>query len=161
MPSFDVVSEVDKHESTNVVDQAGREIANRWDFKGADASFALNDGVVVMLSNEEFQLEQMKMILETNMGKRGIKASCLEYTDVEGAGKQVRIKATIRQGIDKDIGRKMVKKVKESGIKVQVAIQGENLRITGKKRDDLQEAMALLKAADDINLPLQFKNFKD
>jgi len=161
MPSFDVVSEVDNHEAQNAVDQSNRELERRFDFKGVNASFELKDGTVTLTANEEFQVDQMKPILEGCFIKRNIKVSCLEYGDAQGAGKQVKVICTIRQGIDKDLGRKMTKMVKDSKIKVQAAIQGESIRVTGKKRDDLQEVMALWKNSDEIALPLQFKNFKD
>lgn len=161
MPSFDVVSEIDKHEATNAVDQANRELERRYDFKGVNATFELKDGAVVLTANEEFQVEQMKPMLESCMIKRGLKVTCLEYGDLQGAGKQVKMTATMKEGIDKDLSRIMVKMVKESKIKVQAAIQGESIRVTGKKRDDLQEIMALWKASEEIKLPLQFKNFKD
>ena len=161
MPSFDVVSEIDKHEALNAVDQANRELERRFDFKGVNASFELKDGGVIMTANEEFQVEQMKPMLETCLIKRSIKVSCLEYGDLQGAGKQVKMTATMKEGIDKDLSRIMVKMVKESKIKVQAAIQGDSIRVTGKKRDDLQEIMALWKSSEEIKLPLQFKNFKD
>ncbi|GGY34476.1 UPF0234 protein [Bacterioplanes sanyensis] len=161
MPSFDVVSEIDKHEAQNAVDQANRELERRYDFKGSQAEYALQEWNVTMTASDEFQLEQMKPMLEGALIKRGIKVSCLEYSDPQGAGKLVKMTATLRQGIDKDLGRKMVKLIKDSKIKVQAAIQGEMVRVTGKKRDDLQEVMALLKAEDSITLPLMFKNFKD
>lgn len=161
MPSFDTVSEVDKHEAQNAVDQANRELSTRFDFKGVDASFELSDFNVTLTANEEFQIEQMKPILESCMIKRKIKVSCLEYGDLTGAGKQVKMVATMRQGIDKDLARKMVKLVKDSKLKVQASIQGEMVRIQGKKRDDLQQVMALFRSDESISLPLAFKNFKD
>lgn len=161
MPSFDVVSEIDKHEALNAVDQANRELERRYDFKGANASFALQDWAITLTAADEFQVEQMKPMLEGALIKRNIKVTCLEYSDPQGAGKQVKVTATLRQGIDKDLGRKMLKLIKDSKIKVQAAIQGEMVRVTGKKRDDLQQVMALLKAEDSITLPLMFKNFKD
>lgn len=160
MPSFDTVSEVDKHEAQNAVDQANRELSTRFDFKGVDASFELKEFAVTLTANEEFQIEQMKPMLESSMIKRNIKVSCLEYGDLAGAGKQVKMIATMRQGIDKDLARKMVKMVKDSKLKVQASIQGEMVRIQGKKRDDLQQVMALFRG-DDITLPVAFKNFKD
>ncbi|ASP39433.1 YajQ family cyclic di-GMP-binding protein [Bacterioplanes sanyensis] len=161
MPSFDVVSEIDKHEAQNAVDQANRELERRYDFKGANAQFALQDWSVTLTASDEFQVDQMKPMLEGALIKRSIKVSCLEYSDPQGAGKQVKVVATLRQGIDKDLGRKMLKLIKDSKIKVQAAIQGEMVRVTGKKRDDLQQVMALLKADESITLPLMFKNFKD
>ena len=161
MPSFDTVSEVDKHEAQNAVDSANREVSTRFDFKGVKATFELKDKVVMLTANEEFQIEQMKPMLESNMIKRKIKVSCLEYGKLEGAGKQVKMAATMRQGIDADLGRKINKLIKESKIKVTSATQGEMVRVTGKKRDELQQVMQLLKADESIELPLAFKNFKD
>ncbi len=160
MPSFDVVSEVDKHEAQNAVDQANRELTTRYDFKGVNASFELNEFVVTLTANEEFQLQQMQPMLESAMTKRAIKISCLEYADIQGAGKQVKMAATMRQGIDKELGKKITKLIKESKIKVQASIQGETVRVQGKSRDDLQAVMQLLKNHDAIDLPLNFKNMK-
>ena len=161
MPSFDVVSEVDKHEAQNAVDQANRELSTRFDFRGVQAGFELNDLVVTMSAEQEFQLDQMKPMLAGAMVKRGIKVSCLEYSKPEGSGKQTRIKATMRQGIDSDLGRKMVKLVKDSKIKVQVSVQVDTVRVQGKSRDDLQAVMALYRTDESIDMPLAFKNFKD
>lgn len=161
MPSFDTVSEVDKHEAQNAVDQANRELTKRFDFKGVDASFELKEFNVTLTANEEFQIEQMKPMLEGAMIKRNIKVSCLEYGDLTGAGKQVKMVATMRQGIDKDLARKMVKLVKDSKLKVQASIQGETVRVQGKSRDDLQQVMSLFRGDESITMPLAFKNFKD
>ncbi|MBL4797246.1 MAG: YajQ family cyclic di-GMP-binding protein [Oleispira sp.] len=161
MPSFDIVSEIEKHEAQNAVDSANREITTRFDFKGVNASFELKDKEVMMTANEEFQIEQMKPMLEANLIKRKIKVSCLEYEKLMGAGKQVKMAAVLRQGIDKDLGRIINKKIKESKIKVTSAVQGEMVRVTGKKRDELQQVMQMLKADEEIELPLMFKNFKD
>ncbi len=161
MPSFDIVSEIDMHETQNAVDQAKRELTRRWDFNGVDASYELKDSTVSLAANEEFQIDQMKQLLETALAKRGIKVGCVEYSNIEGAGKQVRCVATLRQGIDKTLSKTIVKKIKDTKLKVQPSIQGETVRVTGKKRDELQDIMQLLKSAEDIVLPLQFKNFKD
>ena len=161
MPSFDVVSEVEKHEAQNAVDNANKELERRFDFKGVGASFELKEFVVTLTANEEFQIEQMKPMLEGAMIKRDIKVSCLEYGELKGAGKQVKMTATMRQGIDKELGKKMVKLVKDSKLKVQASIQGETIRVTGKKRDDLQQVMALFRQDECIDMPLAFKNFKD
>lgn len=161
MPSFDVVSEVDKHEAQNAVDQANRELSTRFDFRGVKASFELKDFAVTMIADVDFQLEQMKPMLIGAMIKRGLKADSLEFGAVQGTGKQVKIVATMQQGIDKELGRKMLKMVKDSKLKVQVAIQGESLRVQGKSRDDLQQVMAMFKADESIKVPLAFKNFKD
>lgn len=161
MPSFDVVSEVDKHEAQNAVDQASRELSTRFDFRGVQASFELKEFIVTMTADHEFQIEQMKSMLTGAMTKRGIKVNCLEYSKPEGTGKQVRVKATMRQGIDSDLGKRMVKMVKDSKIKVQVQLAGDTVRVTGKSRDDLQAVMQMFRADDSIDMPLAFKNFKD
>ena len=160
MPSFDTVSEVDAHELSNAIDQANREISNRYDFKGSDAKVKQEETNLRIEAQSEFQLDQVYDILITKMAKRGIDVMCLERGKVEEANMRARQPIIIRQGVDKDSARKMVKLIKDSKIKVQAAIQGEKLRITGKKRDDLQNVMSLLKEAD-LGLPLQFNNFRD
>jgi len=160
MPSFDIVSEVDMHEMTNAVDQAAREIGNRFDFKGVNASFELKDNMVILTAEVEFQIHQMLDILQTKMVKRGIDISSLKSADVEIIGQRAVLQATIQQGIEAEIARKIVKKVKDQKMKVQVAIQGEKLRVTGKKRDDLQGVMAVIRD-ENYGLPLQFNNFRD
>lgn len=161
MPSFDVVSEVDKHEAQNAVDQANRELSTRFDFRGIKASFELKEFVVTMIADVDFQLEQMKPMLIGGLVKRGLKADSLEFGEVQGSGKQVKMAVTIKHGIDQDLGRKMVKMVKDSKLKVQVAIQGESLRVQGKSRDELQQVMNMYRTDDSIKVPLAFKNFKD
>lgn len=161
MPSFDVVSEVDKHEAQNAVDQANRELSTRFDFRGVDASFEMKDLVVTMAAENKMQMEQMKSMLMGGMTKRGLKVSCLEFSDPQGSGKQIKVNATMRQGIDKELGKKMVKLVKDSKIKVQASIQGDTVRIQGKSRDDLQQVMQLFRTDESIEMPLAFKNFKD
>ena len=161
MPSFDVVSEVDKHEAQNAVDQANRELSTRFDFRGVSASFEQKDFVVTMIADNKTQLDQMKSMLISAMIKRSIKANCLEFAESQGTGKQVKILATMRQGIDKDLGRKIAKLIKDSKIKVQASIQGDTVRVQGKKRDDLQQVMAMLRGEESIDMPLAFKNFKD
>lgn len=160
MPSFDVVSEVNMHELTNAVDQANRELATRFDFRGVDAKFEVKDGIITTYANAEFQLNQMEDILRSKMVKRGVDTGSLEINDPEGAGKQVRQSIKVREGLESDHTRKIVKLIKDSKIKVQAAIQGDKVRVTGKKRDDLQETMALLRDAN-VGMPLQFNNFRD
>lgn len=160
MPSFDVVSEIEQHELTNAIDQANREIGNRFDFKGTDSKVELNDDSLLITSASEFQVKQIKDILENKVSKRGIDIRCLEYGDIEENNNQARQTVTIRKGIDSDLARKIVKLVKDSKMKVQASIQGDQVRISGKKRDDLQEAIASIKAAK-YSLPLQFTNFRD
>lgn len=161
MPAFDIVSEIEKHEAQNAVDQANREIGNRWDFKKVDASFELNEKEIIIIANEDFHIEQMIPVLESCLIKRGIKVSCMEYGDSQGSGKLMKRPATMRQGIDGDLARKINKLIKESKIKVSSQTQGEMVRVQGKKRDDLQQVMQMLKSDESIEVPLQFKNFKD
>jgi len=161
MPSFDVVSEIDKHELSNAIDQVNREISTRFDFKGSDAKVELSDDVIKMEAENEFQLKQVSPIIYTKLSKRNVDIRCLEKGKVEPRGKRAYQTITVKQGIDKDAARIIVKLVKEMKTKVQAAVQGEQVRITGKKRDDLQAVMAMLKASDKIDLPLQFTNFRD
>lgn len=160
MPSFDVVSEIDMHELTNAVDQASREVNTRFDFKGTDSKFEQAENEVILESGSEFQLQQMLDILEKKMVKRGIDIACLEVQDPETSGSRVKQRVIARQGIDKELARKLVKLIKEQKLKVQAAIQGEQVRVTGKKRDDLQSVMAVLREAK-LGLPLQYVNFRD
>jgi len=160
MPSFDVVSEVDMHELTNAVDQSNREVGNRFDFKGTNSKIDQNGAEITIISESEFQIEQIMDILRSKMVKRGIDIGCLELKDPVTSGKEVRQLVIARQGIDTELARKIVKMVKETKIKVQAAIQGEQVRISGKKRDDLQQIIAMLKESK-LGLPLQYSNFRD
>jgi len=160
MPSFDVVSEFDSHEAGNAVDQANREVDTRFDFKGTGSKFLLEGNVISMTSQTDFQLQQMLDILRQKLAKRGIDIACMKEEEPEISGNEARQKIILRQGIDSDLARSLVKKIKASKIKVQAAIQGDKLRVSGKKRDDLQAVIALLKDAD-VDLPLQYENFRD
>ncbi len=160
MPSFDIVSEVNQHELGNAVDQTSREIDNRFDFKGSDAKVEQEDKTLVLSAQNEFQIGQMKDILYQRISKRGIDVLCLKEEAVETSGMRVRQRIVVRQGIDKELAKDIVKRVKEAKLKVQAAVQEEQVRVTGKKRDDLQEAIGLLRAAD-LGMPLQFTNFRD
>ena len=160
MPSFDIVSEVDMHEVNNAIDQANREITTRFDLKSTGAAVSMDKEVTTILADADFQLEQVLDIYKAKLVKRGIDIGCLELSDPEGAGKQVKQLVTIKQGLDGTTSKKIVKLIKEQKMKVQSAIQGEKVRVTGKKRDDLQAVMALLRESD-IELPLQFDNFRD
>lgn len=160
MPSFDVVSEVDKHVLTNAVDQAHRLITNRYDFKGVDANFERKEYEVTMIADAEFQLEQMLDVLKSSLHKNGIDIGCLEVRDIKTSGKQVKQEILVRTGLESELSKKIVRLIKDGKLKVQAQIQGDQVRITGKKRDDLQEGIALLRASD-IELPLQFTNFRD
>ena len=160
MPSFDVISEVDTHELTNAVDQASRELTTRFDFKGVDASFTLEDEVISMTAPSDFQLQQMTDILRGRLIARGIDARCLEFGDVETNLAGARQKISVKQGIERELAKKIQNALKESKIKVDSQINGDKLRVNGKKRDDLQAAMALLKGGE-FERPLQFDNFRD
>jgi hypothetical protein len=160
MPSFDIVSEIDKHELANAIDQTNREVDNRFDFKGADARVEQEEAALLLQAQNDFQIKQMKDILYQRMAKRGIDIKCLEEEEIETANMRCRQRIKVRQGIDKEQAKEIVRKLKDSKIKVQAAVQGEQVRVTGKKRDDLQEAIALLRGAD-LAIPLQFNNFRD
>jgi uncharacterized protein YajQ (UPF0234 family) len=160
MPSFDVVSEVNQHEVRNAVDQANREIGARFDFKGSDARVEMPEDNLLLEAQSEFQIDQMRDILTGKLAKRGVDVGALKFDKVETTGTRARQKIEVRQGIDQDTARKLVKLIKDSKIKVQTSIQGEQLRVTGKKRDDLQEVIALLRKSD-VGLPLQYQNFRD
>jgi len=160
MPSFDVVSEVDMHELTNAVDQSNREVVTRFDFKGTDSVFSLSDSTVTLESGSEFQLQQMMDILQKKMVKRGIDIGCLDVREPEMSGRRAHQQVIVRQGIDKDLARKIVKLVKDARLKIQAAIQGDQVRVTGKKRDELQQIIALLRDSN-LGMPLQFTNFRD
>jgi len=160
MPSFDVVSEFDMHELSNAVDQANREIMSRFDLKSTGAKLEQKEAEVVITAPEEFQISQLIDILEAKAIKRGIDVRCIDAGNIEKAVHQARQIVTFRQGLDKELAKKVTKAVKESKMKVQAAIQGDKVRITGKKRDDLQQAISMLKETD-LDLPLQFNNFRD
>jgi uncharacterized protein YajQ (UPF0234 family) len=160
MPTFDVVSEFDTQEARNAVDQANREVNTRFDFKGTGSKFVLEDDVIMLTSQSDFQLAQMIDILRQKIAKRGIDVGCMQEEEAEIALNEARQKVILRKGIDAALARKLVKTIKASKLKVQAAIQGDKLRITGKKRDDLQAAIGLLKDTD-ADLPLQYENFRD
>lgn len=160
MPSFDVVSEIDEHELANAIDQANREISNRFDFKGSDAKIELTESAMTLIADSDFQVQQMQPIILQKLTKRGIDISCLDQGEIQTSGQKARQTMSVRQGIDKETASKIVKAIKSSKTKVQAAIQGEQVRVTGKKRDDLQEAIAMLKQVE-LDLPLQFNNFRD
>lgn len=160
MPSFDVVSEIDTHEVTNAVDQANRELAQRFDFKDTGARFAREEWVVTLHAQVEFQLQQMLPILKQRIAKRGIDVACLEVKDPQSNLAAARQDVVLRHGVDQEMGKKIVRLIKDSKLKVQAALQGDKVRVTGKSRDDLQSAIQLLKSAK-LELPLQFNNFRD
>jgi len=160
MPSFDIVSEVDLQEVHNAVDQANRVIQTRFDFKDVDASFEQKENEITLTAEQEFQLNQMLDILREKLAKRGVDVKAMDMKEPQTSLNAARQQILIQQGIPSDIAKKMVKEIKASKLKVQAQIQGEQVRVTGKKRDDLQKVIALLKEKD-YGLPLQFKNFRD
>lgn len=160
MPSFDIVSEVDRHELTNAVDRASRELDNRFDFKGVDARFVLEGDTIALSAPSDFQVKQMDDILRQRLTARGIDIRCLEFGPVETSLAAARQKATVRQGIERETARKIQAMLKDARLRVDSQINGDKLRVNGKKRDELQEAIALLRRAD-FGLPLQFGNFRD
>ena len=160
MPSFDVTAECDLQEVRNAVDQANREIGTRFDFKGVDARFELADGMVRMHAEQEFQLQQMLDILRQKLVKRGVDLAALDVGEPITTLNAARQEIGLKQGIDADSAKRMIKAIKGAKLKVQAQIQGDQLRVTGKKRDDLQQAIALLKA-ENWQLPLAFNNFRD
>jgi len=160
MPSFDIVSQVDKHELTNAVDQANRELASRFDFKGSDARFERSDYIVTQFAPSDFQLKQMLDILRARLIARGIDIRCLEEADPEINLAGARQQITIQQGIEQALSKKIVTAIKAAKLKVETQINGDKLRVSAKKRDDLQTAIALLRKGE-FELPLQFENFRD
>lgn len=160
MPSFDIVSEIDQHEVTNAVDQASREVDQRFDFKGTGAKFELKDAVVTLSAPADFQLKQMLEILKLKLSKRGVDVACLKVDEPVTTGQTARQVVTLRQGIDTELGKKIQRLVKDSRLKVQASIQDQQVRVSGKSRDDLQAAIALVRKGG-FDLPLQFTNFRD
>ncbi|WP_027961921.1 YajQ family cyclic di-GMP-binding protein [Halomonas halodenitrificans] len=161
MPSFDIVSEFDKHEASNAVDQANREIQSRFDFKGVDASFSLEGDRVSLEAEVDFQLKQMLDVLRNKLIARGIDARCLDVQEPVLSGVRARQEADLKQGLEQKEAKDIVKRIKDAKFKVQAQIQGEKVRVTGKKRDDLQAVMAMLRGEQGPDLPLQFDNFRD
>jgi uncharacterized protein YajQ (UPF0234 family) len=160
MPSFDIVSEIDKVEVANAVENAKRELATRFDFRGVEASFEYNDGVVKVKAEGDFQIQQMIDILRNNCVKRGVDTASIELKDSDHTNKTYTQNVVFKEGIEQAVAKKIVKIVKDAKIKVQTAIQGEQLRVTGKKRDDLQQVMALVRESN-LGQPFQFTNFRD
>lgn len=160
MPTFDIVSEVDQHEVSNAVDQANRDLGNRWDFKNVDASIEHEGDTLTLAAEQDFQLDQLVEIVRMALARRDVDVRTLKEGDELRSGKQMKRKFTIQQGIDTPTAKDIVKRIKGSGLKVQASIQGEKVRVTGKKRDDLQATMAMLREAD-LEIPLQFDNFRD
>ena len=160
MPSFDVVSEVDMHELSNAIDQTNREVSTRFDFKGSNSRVEHKEAEITLIAPSDFQVDQIFDIFQNKLAKRKIDTGCLDKGDIKESNNEARQIIIVRQGLDKELTKIITKLIKESKLKVQSTIQGEQVRVTGKKRDDLQAVMALLKDAD-LDLPLQYTNFRD
>jgi len=160
VPSFDVVSEINAHEVANAVDQAGRELSQRFDFKDTGAHYELLELTVTMHAQVDFQLKQMLEILKLRLSKRGIDIACLEVKEPVTNLANARQEVVLKHGIDQEAGKKITRLIKDSKLKVQASLQGEKVRVTGKQRDDLQAAIQLLRGAK-VEVPLQFNNFRD
>ena len=160
MPSFDAVSELNVHEVANAVDQANRELAQRFDFKDTGARFELKEFTVTLYAQVDFQLKQMLEILKLRLSKRGIDLTCLEVKEPQTTLSSAHQEVVLRHGIDPETGKRITRLVKDSRLKVQASLQGDKVRVTGKQRDDLQAAIALLRGAK-LDVPLQFNNFRD
>jgi cyclic-di-GMP-binding protein len=160
MPSFDVVSEINRHELSNALDQTNREVSTRFDFKGSNARVETKELLLTLIAPSDFQVQQLLDVLKAKLARRGIDLASLKIDDVVVSGSEARQLVTVREGLDSDFARKLVKLIKESGLKVQAQIQEKQVRVTGKKRDDLQAVIAMLRAAK-LELPLQFTNFRD
>ncbi|MBD1389617.1 YajQ family cyclic di-GMP-binding protein [Neiella sp. HB171785] len=160
MPSFDIVSEVDEVELNNAVGNSTRELDTRFDFRGVDASFNLADMVVTLKTESDFQLQQLEDILRKNLAKRNVDPNSMELGKLDRTGKMFIQPIKFKQGLEQACAKKLIKQIKDSKIKVQASIQGDKLRVTGKKRDDLQQVIALLKGSE-TDQPLQFNNFRD
>ena len=161
MPSFDIVSEVNQVEVRNAVDQCNKEIANRFDFKGSDARVEISDAILTVFADDEFKLGQVRDVLTAKLGKRGVDVRCLDPGRIEKiSGNKVKQPVTVRSGVDQELARKLVRLVKDSKLKVQASIQGDAVRVSGAKKDTLQEVIALVRKSV-TDFPLQFKNFRD
>ncbi len=160
MPSFDIISEFDTHEVKNAIDQANKEVTTRFDFKGTNSTVELTDEKLIMISESTFQLQQMFSVVCSKLSRRGIDVGCMEVGDAKGSGKMMRQEITLKQGLDSLFAKKIVKLIKDKKLKVQAAIQGDKVRVTGKNRDDLQEVIQMLRN-EKFEMPLQYDNFRD
>jgi cyclic-di-GMP-binding protein len=160
VPSFDIVSELNLHEVANAIDQANREVGTRFDFKGVNAKYELQEAVVTLTAQADFQLKQMMDILRLKLTKRGVDLQCMKIDDPIVSGQTAKQVVTLRQGIESELGKKIQRLIKDSKLKLQAAIQDKQVRVSGKSRDDLQSAIALIRGAK-LEMPLQFTNFRD
>ena len=163
MPSFDIVSEVNQVEVHNALDQTNKEISNRFDFKGSDARVELSEKekTLTVYADDDFKLSQVRDVLTAKLAKRGVDVRCLQPRDIEKvSGNKLKQTVAVREGVEQDLGKKIVKLVKDSKLKVQASIQGDVVRVSGAKKDLLQETIALVRKSI-TDFPLQFKNFRD
>lgn len=160
MPSFDVVSELDMHELNNAVQNTVKEVAGRFDFRGTTAKVELNDKQIKLVAESDFQVDQLYEMLEKNLIKRAIDARCIERKDMTPSGKEMHQLVSLKEGLEQTLAKKMINLIKEAKLKVQASINGEKLRVTGKKKDDLQVAIQFLRAQE-LEMPVQFDNFRD
>jgi cyclic-di-GMP-binding protein len=160
MPSFDIVSELDEQEVDNAVNQAKKEILTRYDFKGSKSEINLDKEGIGLVSDDELKMKALLTVVQTKIGKRGISLNAFETGKTEQSGSLVKCFLKMIKGIEKDKAKELVKKIKDTKMKIQASIDGDKVRITGKKRDDLQEAMAMIKGLN-YSIPLQFTNFRD
>ncbi|TDR73830.1 YajQ family cyclic di-GMP-binding protein [Paludibacterium purpuratum] len=161
MPSFDIVSEVNQVEVRNAVDQSNKEVSTRYDFKGSDARIEVSEKVLTLFADAEFQLDQVKDILLGKLSKRGVDVRCLDHGKLEKvSGNKVKQAITVREGIETELSKKIVRLIKDSKLKLQASIQGEAVRVSGAKRDILQECIALIRK-EITDFPVQFNNFRD
>ena len=160
MPSFDIVSEIDLPELNNAIDQANKELKQRFDFKGTNAVITLSDKLVTLEADSDFQINQMRPMLYQKMTKRNVDVACIDTKEIRISGKRAKQDLSVQEGIDQTLAKKIIKMIKDKKLKVQAQIQGEQVRVTGKKRDDLQSVMAMLKG-EEFSMPIQFQNFRD
>lgn len=160
MPSFDIVSQIDNHEITNAVDQANREVTTRFDFKGTNARLELSKDQITLVAPTDFQLKQVDEILRNKLAKRQVDIRSMHYHEINLSLSEAKQTIDVKQGMDTEEAKKIVKLIKDAQLKVQAAIQGDQVRVTGKKRDDLQAVIAMLRSAK-VDIPLQFVNFRD
>jgi cyclic-di-GMP-binding protein len=160
MPSFDIVSNLDQHEVTNAVDQANREVSTRFDFKDTNARLELSKDKITIIAPTDFQLKQVDEILKNKFAKRNVDVRSFNYKEISTNLNEARQLIEIKTGIDQENAKKIIKMIKDAGLKVQASIQGDQIRVTGKKRDDLQEVISMLRSTN-TPLPLQYVNFRD
>lgn len=160
MPSFDIVSNVDQHEVTNAVDQANREVSTRFDFKDTGSRLEFTKDKITIIAPTDFQLKQVDEILKGKLAKRSVDIRSFEYKDISTNLSEARQVIEVKSGLDQENAKKVIKIIKDAGLKVQASIQGDQIRVTGKKRDDLQEVIALLRQAK-TPVALQYENFRD